>query len=170
VLDAARDCFAEGDPQMLDIARRAGVGVGTVYRHFANKDELMAALALDCIGEVHGHAVSSLEVGDPWAGFERFVWCATGKLASDQLSVDALATQAQRKELEQRSAALSAAIVVLAERARAAGALRQDMSGEQVDSILRHLGGAIRGAERTGFDWRSYVRVVLDGLRADGPA
>jgi hypothetical protein len=48
--------------------------------------------------------------------------------------------------------------------------LRSDLTGMQVDMILRHLGGAVRGAELSGFDWRSYVRVVLDGLRADGPS
>ena len=103
-------------------------------------------------------------------GFEQFVWCATAKLASDHLSADAIATPARRQEIERCSADLSTAIVKLAERAREAGALRQDLSGPQVDMILRHMGGAIRGAERTGFDWRPYVRVVLDGLRADGPA
>jgi hypothetical protein len=39
-----------------------------------------------------------------------------------------------------------------------------------VDVILRHLGKAVRGAEDSGFDWRAYVQVVLDGLRAHAPA
>jgi len=151
---------------MIDIARRAGVGVGTVYRHFANREVLVAALAAECIGEVRGFAAAGLAVEDPWDGFEQFVWCATGKLATDAFSVQAMADPVQCPEIDECSAGLSAAIVELAERAREAGALREDVTGEQVDVLLRHLGGAVRGAEQSGHDWRSYVRVVLDGLRA----
>ncbi|MDX6533988.1 MAG: hypothetical protein QOJ13_1813 [Gaiellales bacterium] len=167
---AARECFADGDAQMQDIARRAGVGVGTVYRHFENKEALMAALALDCVGEMLTCARDCLECEDAWAGFEQFVWGATEKLAVDALSVEAVSGPLGSAGCEQRSAELSGRIVELAERALAAGALRSDLTGMQVDMILRHLGGAVRGAELSGFDWRSYVRVVLDGLRADGPS
>jgi AcrR family transcriptional regulator len=167
---AARECFAEGDAQMHDIARRAGVGVGTVYRHFDSKEALIAALALDCVGEMLACARGGLECGDAWAGFEQFVWSATEKLAADALSVAAVAGPAGAAGCEERSAELTDAIVELANRALAAGALRSDLTGTQVDMILRHLGGAVRGGELSGFEWRSYVRVVLDGLRADEPA
>jgi AcrR family transcriptional regulator len=167
---AARECFAEGDAQMLDIAGRAGVGVGTVYRHFESKEALMEALALDCIGEVLQHARRGLDCEDPWAGFEQFVWGSTEKLAADALSVEAIAGPVESAEIEQRAAELSHTIVELADRALAAGALRSDLTGPQVDMILRHLGKAVRGGDLSGFDWRSYVRVVLDGLRADAPA
>ena len=51
VLAAAVACFSEDgmDTQMVDIARSAGVGIGTVYRHFPSKDALVAALAADCL-------------------------------------------------------------------------------------------------------------------------
>jgi AcrR family transcriptional regulator len=166
VLTAARECFAESvDAQMQDIARRAGVGVGTVYRHFANKEALQVALAMDCVGEMVLHARAGLEQDDPWAGLEQFVWTSTGKLSADALSVQAL-EESSSPDIDRGCGELRAAIVELAERARAAGALRSDLSAEQVEEILRHLAGAVRGAERSGFDWRPYVRVVLDGLRA----
>src|SRR5438067_2821594 len=61
VLVAARECFAESaDAQVQDVARRAGVGVGTVYRHFANKEALMVALALNCVDEIHRYASDAL--------------------------------------------------------------------------------------------------------------
>ncbi len=167
VLVAARGCFAESmDAQMQDVARRAGVGVGTVYRHFANRDALVVALALDCVGEMYAYALTALEQDDPWAGIESFAWAACEKLAADALSVEALVSDAASEEIGRRSVTLTQAIVELAGRARDAGELRDDLAPEQVETILRHLGGAVRGAELSGFEWRSYVRVVLDGLRA----
>jgi AcrR family transcriptional regulator len=167
VLVAARECFAENtDTQVQDVARRAGVGVGTVYRHFANKDALMEALALNCVGEVQSYALDALTQDDPWEGIEMFVWAACEKLATDALSVEALAGAAAGEEMGRCSAALTGAIVELGRRARDAGKVRADLTPEQFETIVRHLGGAVKGAERSGFEWRSYVRVVLDGLRA----
>ena len=167
VLVAARECFAEDvDTQVQDVARRAGVGVGTVYRHFANKDALMMALALNCVGEVQSYALEALAKDDPWDAIETFVWAACEKLAADALSVEALAGAAAGEEMNRCSATLTEAIVELGRRARDAGKVRADLTPEQFETIVRHLGGAVKGAERSGFEWRSYVRVVLDGLRA----
>jgi AcrR family transcriptional regulator len=142
------------------------VGVGTVYRHFANKDALMMALAVDCVGEVQSYALDSLAQDDPWEAIETFVWAACEKLAADALSVEALAGAAAGEEMNRCSATLTEAIVELGRRARDAGKVRADLTPEQFETIVRHLGGAVKGAERSGFEWRSYVRVVLDGLRA----
>jgi len=167
VLVAARECFAESlDAQMQDIARRAGVGVGTVYRHFANKQALQVALALDCIGEMQVYATEGLDAGDPWQGLEQFVWASTEKLSADALSVRALDGTAESAEVKRGAADLSDVIVELVERALASGAVRPDLTAQQVETILRHTAGAVRGAQQSGFDWRAYVQVVLDGLRA----
>ena len=107
VLVAARECFAESlDAQMQDIARRAGVGVGTVYRHFANKQALQVALALDCIGEMQVYATEGLDAGDPWQGLEQFVWASTEKLSADALSVRALDGTAESAEVKRGAADL----------------------------------------------------------------
>ena len=167
VLVAARQCFAESaDAQVQDVARRAGVGVGTVYRHFANKEALMVALALTCVDEIHCYASQALAQDDPWQAIETFVWAACEKLAADALSVEALIGEAAGEEINRCSAALTGTIVELARRARDAGEVRADLTPEQFETIVRHLGGAVKGAELSGFEWRSYVRVVLDGLRA----
>jgi AcrR family transcriptional regulator len=167
VLVAARECFAQSSgAQMQDVARRAGVGVGTLYRHFASKEALVVALALDCVGEIHRYALDALEGDDAWAAIEAFVWAACEKLATDALSVEAMGGAAAGEEIDRCSGALTAAIVELARRAGEAGEVRSDLTPEQVETIVRHLGGAVKGAELSGFEWRSYVRVVLDGLRA----
>src|SRR6476659_10182711 len=67
VLAAAREAFAEGgeSTSLEEIARRAGVGIGTLYRHFPNRQALVEALYLDEVEEVCRSA-AELEGGDPW--------------------------------------------------------------------------------------------------------
>ena len=74
------------DTQMVDIARSAGVGIGTVYRHFPSKDALVAALAADCLTGLLAKATISLEDPDPWNGLTEFVWYATERQATDRIA------------------------------------------------------------------------------------
>src|SRR3954470_4223559 len=75
ILAAARDAFAEGglDVGLHEIAKRAGVGVGTVYRRFPQKDELVAALFEDRIEDVIAIAEAALAEDDAWTGLEHFL-------------------------------------------------------------------------------------------------
>ena len=70
VLSAASRLFADQgvDAQMPDLAKLAGVGVGTVYRHFPTKDDLIAALVGEGFERLAEKARECLEVEDPWAG------------------------------------------------------------------------------------------------------
>src|SRR5574342_294589 len=74
VLSAASDLFAERglDVSLDEIAAAAGVGVGTVYRRFADKDALIDALFEDKIGDVERLARECLEIEDPWTAFAMF--------------------------------------------------------------------------------------------------
>src|ERR687885_158221 len=78
VIAAARICMArEGlDAQMEDIARAAGVGVGTVYRHFRTKDELVDALAAERFERLRDLAHEALAQDDPWESFAGFMRAA----------------------------------------------------------------------------------------------
>src|SRR3954449_6757081 len=75
ILDAAREAFAEGglDVGLHEIAKRAGVGVGTVYRRFPEKEELIAALFEDRIEDVIAIAEEALAEEDAWTGLEHFL-------------------------------------------------------------------------------------------------
>src|SRR5262245_52777392 len=79
ILAAAREAFAEGGEStaLEEIARRAGVGIGTLYRHFPNRQALVEALYVDEVEEVCRLAVEQPADADPWealnAWFERFI-------------------------------------------------------------------------------------------------
>src|SRR3954451_19513632 len=75
ILDAARAVFAEEglDVGLHEIAKRAGVGVGTIYRRFPDKEDLIEALFHDRVGEVVGMAEAALEHEDAWEGIRHFL-------------------------------------------------------------------------------------------------
>src|SRR5436309_3103358 len=75
LLEAARAVFAERglDASMDDVAHRAGVGVGTAYRHFANKYELAGAILHEAVEEIVMLARDSAELPDPWDGLVHFL-------------------------------------------------------------------------------------------------
>ena len=86
VVAAASAAFAESglDAQVEDIARRAGVGVGTLYRHFPTKDALIDAIVDARFAELTGAAERALEEDDVWAGFESFLVAAVELQAGDR--------------------------------------------------------------------------------------
>src|SRR5436190_23045316 len=94
VLTAAREVFAEQgrDAQMDDVARRAMVGVGTVYRHFPTKEALLEALAVDAFERIVVVAREILEtIADPWEALTRTLWAGAEILAADRALADAMA-------------------------------------------------------------------------------
>src|ERR1041384_5426357 len=76
VLQAARSVFSEHgrDAQMDDVARRAGVGVGTVYRHFPTKEALIEALMVAAFQTIADEAHRALDIEDPWEAFTSVLW------------------------------------------------------------------------------------------------
>ena len=86
VLEAARAVFSEQgrDAQMDDVARRAGVGVGTVYRHFPTKEALIEALMVAAFETIAAAAEAALEVEDPWEAFTSVLWRGAETMAGDR--------------------------------------------------------------------------------------
>src|SRR3954452_14861567 len=95
VLKAARAVFARDgrQAQMDDVARRAGVGVGTVYRAFPTEEALFAALAADRFEQIAGFAAEALDVADPWEAFAGFVRRCAELQASDRALSEVLQHQ-----------------------------------------------------------------------------
>jgi AcrR family transcriptional regulator len=171
VLAAARDAFAEGglDVQVEDIARRAGLGVGTVYRHFPTKDALVEALSEAHFDHLAELAEAALESdGDPWQVFEELIWTTAGPVAADVAwceimarKPDAIAAAASAQER------LGKATERLIERAQATGAMRADATVTDVRTIMCGF-GHLAAVQRAGapVDWERYLTITLDGLRA----
>lgn len=167
ILAAARECFAaEGvDAQMDDVARRAKLGVGTLYRHFPDKAALLAALAAERFAQLAALAAAALEEPDPWESFRSFLW-RSAELASRDLAhcqVMVAAPEEQSPELEELRAHTSALI----ERGKLAGVLRADLRPEDVPLIMCALGRVMESTREVDpLGWRRYLTLMLDGMRA----
>jgi AcrR family transcriptional regulator len=171
ILAAAASAFGESglECQVEDIARRAGVGVGTVYRHFPTKDVLVTALA-----EAHFERLADIveaaltDDGDPWEAFTSAIWRSAEPATADVAWCEIVAGRATAiggtLRGQQR---LATATTALIERAQAAGLMRDDAKVLDVRAIMCGL-GHVATAQRAGapLDWRRYLEIALDGLRA----
>jgi AcrR family transcriptional regulator len=167
VLSAARETFAADglDAQVDDVARRAGVGVGTVYRHFPTKEALVDAVALAGYEEICRIARDALELDDSWEAFSQFMWGGARLHREDRAQCEIKAT---RPEVIRRVAGdkreLFALVSELIERGQRDGAIRADLKAADMPLIWSSLGAAQQHAP--GDDWERYLEIVLDGLRA----
>jgi AcrR family transcriptional regulator len=165
---AALATFAEYglDAQVDDVARRAGVGVGTVYRHFPTKEALVEAVARGGYESICSIARESLEqVDDPWQAFSEFMWRGARLHRDDRAQCE---LNTRRPDVIRRVAGdkreLFGLVAELIARGQEAGAIRDDLTAEDMPMIWCSLGAAQQHS--AGDDWERYLEVVLDGLRA----
>ena len=176
ILAAARDAFAEdGLAVTLDeIARRAGVGVGTVYRRFADKEQLIDALFVDQMSAFAALAQDCLRAEDPWEGLVSFMQQATRQHARDRgLKEIALSGSHGCERIARARALMFPLVTQLVERAQADGSLRPDVAATDMP-LLQLMLGSLTECTR-GVDpeiWERYLGIVVDGLRTrrDGPS
>jgi|SRR5580704_5768025 AcrR family transcriptional regulator len=166
VLQAAAEAFAEYGPDVSvdEIARRAGVGHGTVFRRFPTKDALIAAVIGTRLGELGDRAESLLDEPDPGAALERFVWQIAELHARDRVLFEGVQRCSEMPEIADAKQRLSELVERLVARAQDEGALRRDIRPEDVTGLV---GSAMVGSTQAPGDdaWRRYIRIVLDGLR-----
>jgi AcrR family transcriptional regulator len=167
VIRAARTCMArEGlDAQMEDIARRAGVGVGTVYRHFRNKDELVEALAQDRFERLEEAAHEALRADDPWDSFEGFMRAAARIQSDDRALSEVLTSRPETMGRAAEKVGMLDLVGQILGRAQAAGVVRGDAHPRDVPMLMCALAGTFRNPMS---DPERYIGIVLDGLRAPG--
>jgi AcrR family transcriptional regulator len=168
ILAAARVACAEHGPavQMDDVARRAGVGVGTVYRHFPTKDALIEALVAEKVRVTTENLREALEIEDPWEAFAAGVRRNAEVMAADAALRDALIRLGPAARASDADyAEVNAAAGRLVTRAQEAGVLRDDVTVEDVGALI---GGLCASMAHPELDWRRHLEVLLDGLRARG--
>jgi AcrR family transcriptional regulator len=168
VLRAARSVFAEYglDAQMDDVARAAGVGVGTVYRHFPTKEAVVEAVARGGYEDLCAIARESLAEDDAWEAFSGFMWRGARLHRTDRAQCEIHST---RPEVMVRVAGdkheLLDMVAELIARGQSAGVLRADLSREDMPILWCSIGAAQQQAAEDAV-WERYLTLMLDGLRA----
>jgi AcrR family transcriptional regulator len=170
VISAAREVFAEQgrEAQMDDVARRAKVGVGTVYRHFPTKEALIEALAVDSFAKLAAIGREALDAEDPWDAFVGVLRRGAEIMAGDRaLSEVVMTTPGAMEAGAHASGELVAVMEQVLRRAQEAGALRPDVITDDVGMLMCGLGSATRKPHACSESWRRHLRIVIDGLRAE---
>jgi AcrR family transcriptional regulator len=169
ILESARAVFAEcgADAQIDDVARKAGVGVGTVYRHFPTKEALLVELLREKFRLFGARAREALEQdGEPFAVLEDLLRRNAATAATDAAVQHALAGAGEHiwmhAEAEQQE--LLAVTAELIARARRAGSIREDLEANDIAMLM--CGVCSTMGRKPGFDWRRHLDLVVDMLRA----
>jgi AcrR family transcriptional regulator len=171
VMAAAQELFASQglDAQMPDVASAAGVGVGTVYRHFPTKDHLVAALVSEHFNRMAGKAREDLELEDAWEGFSDFIRFAAGLQAEDRGLCEVMSSRPEVMDAAARASGLPELCDRLVKRAQRSGQLRGDLDWEDVPMIACGLGRVTQAPPPPSVGrWPRLVEIILDGLRPPG--
>lgn len=170
LLDAAREVFAEHglDATLNDVAHHAGVGVGTAYRRFANKEELFDALFGRQVEEIVALADVALADPDPWHALTTYLEAVMAVQARDRGIAQVLSgSRATPAQHDWARDVLAPKVIAIAERAKASGDLRADVEGTDLVFLQVALLAVVeRTKEAAPAYYLRVLHVLLDGLRA----
>jgi AcrR family transcriptional regulator len=166
ILQAAHEVFADRglDASLDQIAAHAGVGVGTVYRRFPDKDALIDALFEERIGEIAAAGQRALSASDPWEGLVDFIQQANALLSRDRGLKQALLSRGAHKTECAREKIIPIATELVA-RAQQAGSLRPDLDPLDlplIDLMVSAIADMTR--EVSPELWQRALTIIIDGL------
>src|SRR4051812_49632564 len=170
LLTAASELFAERglNVTLNDIAHRAGVGVGTAYRRFANKEEVIDALFEQRLQDVVAVAREAMEAEDAWAGLVKFLERSLHMQFGDRGLTEIMnSPQLGRERVNQTRDRIAPLMRQLVDRAKEQGAIRADF--DQTDLIFIQLALAAIIDKTRGLApdlYRRYLTMWLDGIRS----
>jgi AcrR family transcriptional regulator len=169
ILVATRQAFQERglDVGVDEIARRAGVGMGTLYRHFPTKDALIDAIVHVGFEQLAVAAERALEASNAWDGFEAFLLEAVEMQSADRGFKDALAARGRdQRDVKLARRRLHTAMARLVERGQREGELRADLAPEDVVMLLWATARIVeRTADAAPGVVRRFLALHLAGLR-----
>ncbi|MGA3220489.1 MAG: helix-turn-helix domain-containing protein [Acidimicrobiales bacterium] len=172
ILESARRVFAKSgtDAALEEIARRAHVGIATLYRRFPTREDLVAAAFEPRLRAYEAAAKAAAAAPDPWEGFSGFVRAACSMQAADAGCADVLSlTFPTTTELDRQLRAATAGLSDVVERARTAGALRADFVLEDLVLVLMANAGVVNATKcHAPKAWERFAAYMLDALRAPG--
>lgn len=176
LLEAAAELFAERgvDVPLTDIAARAGVGVATAYRRFADRDVLIDELFDQRLAPLIDEARAGLDLDDPWEGFVQGMRSVLERMSGNHGLKQLMLGEVRAGDRQARlRAELMPIMRELVERAQAAGELRPDLSVTDIPMLNIMLSAGMTMTQTTEPEhWRRMFAIVLDGLRTrrDGPS
>lgn len=172
LLAAAHRVFAARglDAGVDEIAREAGVGMGTLYRRFPTKDVLVEAVIEDRFATMTDELQAAGELDDPWEAFAACAARLACRIAEDRAFFQVVSESvAKLPRARSQRDELLAVLVPIVERAQSAGVLRADIAVEDVPALCAVAARLPQWKlERRPELWKRYLGVVLDGLRPEG--
>jgi AcrR family transcriptional regulator len=176
VLEAARVAFAQGGPDVAvaEILKIAGVGSGTLFRHFATKHDLLIAVLESTFDQLAGTMTEALAMEDPWEAVVHVFTTTAEWQARDQMFLQSVGPELFGEErFIRRNEQMMNQVQELIDRGQRAGVVRDDLTAEDLPFIIGAVGGATQHCAPCAGGvspdlWRRYLGLVLDGLRPEG--
>ncbi|MFK0283176.1 TetR/AcrR family transcriptional regulator [Streptomyces sp. NPDC090499] len=165
ILRAAREVYAESGPDAMleDIARRAAVGIATLYRHFPNKEALVRAALQQSVSERLSPAIErAMDDDDPLQGLVTLLEAALAMTARERNTL--AAAQNSGALTTEISAPFLDSLMLLVQRGQQAGAIRADLVPDDVQRIMGMLTSVLWNMDPETEGWRRYIALVLDAL------
>jgi len=172
ILQTARKCFAERGLSVTlnDIAHEAGVGVGTVYRRFADKDSLIEALLATKFEAMNEAAARAADEVDPREALRVYLMGVFEFRARDRALADAIVRAGKaRPSIVQERDRLETQVSAIIERAETAGVVRAGFDYRDLP-MLTSMVGAVADSTRAHDPnaWRRYAEVLIEGVLPGG--
>ncbi|WP_405988631.1 TetR/AcrR family transcriptional regulator [Streptomyces sp. NBC_00986] len=169
ILRAAREVFGQHGLRVTldDVARHAGVGVGTVYRRFPDKETLVRALFEQDLGMRQASAERALAHPDPWEGFVDFLTEMGADLAENRGLQEVIMLGSHSSEpIETMRGGMLPFLEALIQRAQESGDLRAEIAPSDIPVIVQMLSAASQFTQGKRPDvWRRYFEIILNGIR-----
>lgn len=169
LIASARELFArEGvEVSVEEITHHAGLGMGTLYRHFPTKDELIDAVLEDTFADVLRYAEEGAAAADAWQGLISFFERVSEMHAKNRGFKDVIASRGHGARAEEMRKRVHPLVTQMIARAQEQGALRQDFTPEDIALVFLSTGRVIEATAGIARDtWRRHLAFLTDGLRA----